>query len=577
MISVLFSWIVIFTVSLLLGYGGVKLIYGNNREWTGELDVYLVFGLMLINVYAEFFSLFYKVGILACFILFVLGIMTIFCIVKSKHKPNISCSKGYLAELIRGRKWQILLICTVVAATLFWTCRTPDFVDTALYHAQAIRWIEEYGVVPGLGNLHNRFAYNSAFMPLQALFGLKWISGQSLHTVNGYVCALAVVYAIGTNNLVNGKSIRLSDLLKIATLFYVYYCRSIIASPSPDTLAMLLVLYICIKWSEYAEKDIKDAIPYTCLCVFAIWAATVKLTAAVCIIFAVYPAVLLIKNRRWGEMTGNILLGLIVVIPWLARNVIISGYLLYPYPQIDLFNVDWKMLASVCEWDAKEIIVWGREVHQVSLYDLPILKWFPGWVRSSADKVMLSVPGLISATILAVYVCYNIVRCKKINIKYYILFVYSIIAQAAWLFSAPLIRYGMVYLLIPICEVVWIVLEWRKNSLRLQYGIKILAVLLLVTILSIYNCSWDRFTGYLKSPVMQTDYEWRLTDSVEIAEGIRVWYPVEDALSSYDVFPCVPYISMVEKLELRGDGLADGFRVKEEYRNLRLNNAGEEW
>ena len=26
--------------------------------------------------------------------------------------------------------------------------------DSGLYHAQAIRWIEEYGVVPGLANLH---------------------------------------------------------------------------------------------------------------------------------------------------------------------------------------------------------------------------------------------------------------------------------------------------------------------------------------------------------------------------------------------------------------------------------------
>ena len=42
-------------------------------------------------------------------------------------------------------------------------------VDTGLYHAQAIRWIEEYGVVCGLGNLHSRFAYNSAAFALCAL------------------------------------------------------------------------------------------------------------------------------------------------------------------------------------------------------------------------------------------------------------------------------------------------------------------------------------------------------------------------------------------------------------------------
>ena len=29
-------------------------------------------------------------------------------------------------------------------------------VDTGLYHAQSIRWAEEYGAVPGLALLHNR-------------------------------------------------------------------------------------------------------------------------------------------------------------------------------------------------------------------------------------------------------------------------------------------------------------------------------------------------------------------------------------------------------------------------------------
>ena len=32
-------------------------------------------------------------------------------------------------------------------------------LDTPLYHAQSIRWIEDYGAVKGLGNIHNRFAY----------------------------------------------------------------------------------------------------------------------------------------------------------------------------------------------------------------------------------------------------------------------------------------------------------------------------------------------------------------------------------------------------------------------------------
>lgn len=68
-----------------------------------------------------------------------------------------------------------------------------------------------------------------------------------------------------------------------------------------------------------------------------------------------------------------------------------------------------------------------------------------------------------------------------------------------------------------------------------------------------------------------------LTDSTEIADGIYIYHPIEGDQSSYDVFPCVPYINMVQKIEMRENSLAGGFCMKEEYRNLHLNEYGAEW
>ena len=192
---------------------------------------------------------------------------------------------------------------------------------------------------------------------------------------------------------------------------------------------MLLVLYICIQWSEFVERDIKEALPYTCLCVLSVWAVTVKLSAAVCIILAIYPDVLLIKNKQWGKILCNVSLGLIIVVPWLARNVIISGYLLYPYPQIDLFNVDWKMPASVCVFDAREIMVWGRELRGVNLYELHVWEWFPVWF-DKLPKVFI-VSGLVSGFILIIYLCFHMGKRRKLDVKYNLLFLYSMVIFCA--------------------------------------------------------------------------------------------------------------------------------------------------
>lgn len=121
--------------------------------------------------------------------------------------------RNYLKQCMRKMELWKLCVCIIVIAYIgLWALKSPTFVDTYLYHAQAIRWIEEYGVVSGLGNLHNRFAYNSAFMPLQAFFTFSWIYNPSLYSLNGFLCAFFLIYAVITNRIFIKKEVGLSDL-----------------------------------------------------------------------------------------------------------------------------------------------------------------------------------------------------------------------------------------------------------------------------------------------------------------------------------------------------------------------------
>lgn len=575
MLSVLISWLIIFAASMIFGCFTIHVLYGRGTETLRKPDVCLACGLMVINVYAQIFSLFYKVGAMACCLLFFLGIICLACLMFSARREgrlNMP-DKQKLWTWLTTRKTNILLIVICAAATLFWTTSTAMHYDTYLYHIQTIKWIEEYGVVPGLGNLHCRFAYNSAFMALQALLSLEWLTGQSMHTVNGYICCIAIVYALTDNRLFTNERPELSDLLKIAMIAYVYYTREYISSPNSDTLAMLLVLYICIKWSEFIEKDIRDALPYTYLCVLGVWAVTVKLSAGVCIILAIYPFVLLIKGKRWKEMAVNICAGLFIALPWLARNIVISGYLLYPYPRLDFFSVDWKMPESVVTFDAREIMLWGRGIKNPYQSATPIWEWFPAWFQDVPRFIV--VVGFGSAIALGIAVIYGFAAGKKQDIRRNVLFGYSILALFAWLFSAPLIRFGIVYLLIPICGVVWMMLERKKDCERLQVSARYIITLLMIPMFCIYLSSWGNVESLPKG--MQENYQWHLTNTVEIADGVNVWYPAEGDLGSYDVFPCVPYKGMIEKVKMRGESMRDGFRIKEEYADKRINGAGFEW
>lgn len=558
MLSVLVSWIIIFGISIILGYGFIYFIYKSSRSWLEQIDIYTVSGLMILNVYAEIFSLLYKVGAKACLGLAVLGIALLLYY--------------YVAKRVEFRKkikenkisvYQFLIATIIVIAVMTWTVGYPQHYDTSLYHYQAIKWIEEYGVVPGLGNLHNRFAYNSAFMALQALFSFEWLVGQSLHTVNGFVCCFFMIYAVISNRIWKlGEKIEVSDLLKVATVIYICYYKNLISSPSSDTLTLLLILYICTKWSEFIERDIKEMEPYGFLCILSAYAISLKLSAAACMVLVLWPAMQMIKRKKYKMIIKHLALGIIVLAPWLVRNVVISGYLLYPYPQLDIFDVDWKMPASVLTHDSREVIVWGRNVFNVEDYAMPIWKWFSEWFMNNSP-VLISI-GLIAEGLVLISLIKKLIT-KKMDLRLDMIAIYSFVSLVFWISSAPLMRYGMVYLMIPIC----LCISRCLNGKRALY--EILLMLIIPTVASFLGniCNIGE-----KPYIWQEDYVWKLTEKVELENGISVWFPAEGDQCSADVFPCVPYRNMVERLELRGQGFENGFRIKEEYRELHIQGMG---
>ncbi len=369
MLLVLFSWIVIGAASFIFGKAVVDCIYRKDLQCMGKPDVYIVTGLAFLNIYAQLFSVIYKVAGIACTILGLAGIiLTVLYVMRylrrdrqRKLLPGVEQMKMPLPRAV------LLLLC--LASVLLWTTQDPGQYDTGLYHAQAIRWIEEYGVVPGLGNLHMRFAYNSAFMSLQALFSLEWLVGQSLHTLNGFFCLCALFYAFGTVRVPGKERWQTSDLLKCVMAVYVVRSRYSIASSGTDIWAMLLIVYICAKWCELMESGEQETAPWCYVCLVGFYALTVKLSAAAIVILVCYPLYQLLRKKDFRAVFHNGLLAVMVVAPYLIRNVIISGYLIYPYEGIDLFNVDWKMDPEVLRSDSLDIKMWGRGLTNMEAYD----------------------------------------------------------------------------------------------------------------------------------------------------------------------------------------------------------------
>ncbi len=574
MLMVLCSWVIIAGAALLFGKAVTDGIYRDRLADMGRPDIYLMTGLIILNMYAQLFSLFYKVAGIACTILGAAGIL-LFCVGAYRfvrERKGIRLFPGVTWERMGVLRIGAILFCFVL--TLLWTNRSPSQYDTGLYHAQAIRWIEDYGVVPGLGNLHMRLAYNSAFMSLQALFSLGWLVGQSLHSLNGFFCLAALIYVCATVRLWGEGSLQTSDFLKCGMVVFIVQKRHDIASSGTDIYAMLLVFYILIKWSEYCERGRKDGVMYGWLCLVGVYAATVKLSAASVVILALYPLYLFVKEKKGKAVFCHVAAGIFTLLPWLIRNVIISGYLVYPYGGLDLFNPDWKMDKAVLAEDSLDIKMFARGIRDAAAYDNSFFGWIPGWFskQEMGNRVLI-----VAAVVCIPVILYLLAQCfRRREYAWASLLGTGIVNLVFWMVTAPHMRYGGPYMYMLLALTLGTVVRlWGREAAaagtflageRVRTGpvwektLRVAAVAVFAVFLLQYGERLFKIPGIeAKELVRQPDYlSWQSTQYP--VDNVHIWKPDDGDLSGYFAFPATPQGRQLRVLRLRGESFWEGFR-----------------
>lgn len=549
MLSVGLNWIYIILTTFCIGSGIEYLVEKKLRYRMRGLDSILMAGLVAVTVYAEVFSLFYKVGAAAN------GILATVCLgVLLLLRRQIARRLGDWWRETPAVKKVLLPILFLLWA--YFSSRGYMAYDSDLYHAQSIRWIEEYGVVPGLGNLHERFAYNSAAFAVNALYSMKWLVGRSLHTASGFFALLLSGTVLELGRTWREKKLRLADFAMIGAVYYLATIWDEVTAPSSDYLIMCTLFFIVIKWLLCLERNGRDwgeeVVPYALLCVAGVYALTLKLTAGLILLLVLKPAVSLLREKRWGEILLYLGLGLLVCLPWMARTVVISGWLLYPFPALDLFSVDWKMPAGPIALDAAQIKTWGRALNNAALVDMPMREWFPGWFGALTGMEKLLILGdLACIPLFAGYAFLSLIKKRKENLNILLVLATVISSYGFWQYSAPILRYGYAYVLLVDLLLAGVILQ----NLRRQQ--------VLYAFVCLYGCyklvmMGDYISGnyLIDAYVWQQDYGSYELTAYELG-GITFYRPAMGDRTGYACFPAAP---TQPRIELRGDGLEDGFR-----------------
>lgn len=516
----------------------------------------VLIGLVASNTVSTCLSLFFPINIYVLLSLVLLCLFLIFFI--RKELKGLWC---LLYENKRILFWSLPIIFIASLISL----SSPMDWDTGLYHLQAIKWIEQYPVVPGLANLHSRFGFNPNIFTFFALTSLYDIFKQEIFSVNFVIFSVLVIYFVdklfslfkeqGLSNLFVFYSILLVVLLQ---------CSYSLSSPAPDFLAQTMPLYIfarIIDLSAQKEKtEFKTFIPVLILIVYLL---TVKLTAVPILLLFIF---LLVKFRVDLKKSLWLLpLLCLIILPWIIRNIILTGWLIYPFPALDLFNFDWKVPLATVILEKQHVLSGSIDENMTGkfLFHLPI--W---WQKIGLiDKIIFTVSFAFPLIILTGQLI------KKIKINQYknaVIFI-SFSGLLFWLVMGPEFRFGIPYIVMAAASpLLYFRYHWKpkheKNIVFNAIMVNFTILFVVIIFLGFFNMKgfWTLEMNTFKPlhfGIVKTPQKIKITESISFEtfniNGIDIYVP-----SCHDCWdhciPCAYYLDTT--LVLRGETIKYGFK-----------------
>ena len=551
MLATLIIWL--FTLILFYLYGqaalsGLRHVLHLDQEDIPTFPFDLLIGMIIVTISTSILNLFIPLGFISTIILF--GGALIIGFVMCRQILGFYFVRHPLV-------WMFLALAFLTI--LENATHIPSSSDTALYHAQTIRWFETYRIVPGLGNLHHRLAFNSSWLVLNAAFSFAFLGIRSFHLMSGVLfLAVALYFAEGLEGLIQRK-LSVSNFVKIILLplsFYLF--ASEISSPATDMPVAFLTWVILLLWVEKLEGQSGMGLRDIGIFLLSIFALTIKLSAAPLLGFALLVLIEYIIKKRWQRALLLSALGILVLTPWIIRSVILSGYLVFPVSQIDLFSVDWKIPSDQVEAFRNAITGFARLPGKdwESSLNMTIQQWVPLWFgEQTLNQQFFFLIAMFSPLIFPVIRHrYPSITSGGYTSAYFVLYAGALF----WFFSAPDLRFGYGFLA-AICVLILSPL-FVDLIAKTDKSLKLIPYLLFLFLILYQGYAyWRSFDlpTFRQRLLLPADYLSSRAQACEISNG-TVFCRLENGQCNYDVFPCIatphPFV------EMRGPTFRDGFR-----------------
>jgi hypothetical protein len=444
------------------------------------------------------------------------------------------------------------------------TVSFPDHYDSGLYHAQAIRWIDEYAAVRGIGNLHFRLAFNSSWHVLESFFGLSFLDPAGFRPLNGLLLLITTTAGLISIAEVARGNLRASRLMRAALFpLSIYYFQRHIASPLTDTPATLIPWLLWAAVLDYLERQDRARLDResVALVVVAFFLVTVKLSALPAVLVA-----LVALGRPWKwPLSPTVRLGVaagIMLAPWGLRSMILSGTLAFPFSAFGPWPVEWAVSRDLIADVEAGTRAWAR-VHPrdaAEVLAMPASVWIPEWWASIGNQVQAALTLLILGPIIWLLLLPRSLELLRSSVGYWgsylALVVVGYVGVVFWFASAPDFRF-VLGTLVPLSLMLIIPLVLAAHRLAR------LAVQTMVTLALLLPVGGPLADGLesIAQPerIMKPAPYYAAQTRVVTTNGFPALSPLGTDQCWNAPLPCTPTLD--PGLKLRGCTLDTGFRI----------------
>lgn len=444
MLIILASLVIYFLIIFQIGHFLFGTRFLSFLRFSGKTEWYEFFWIGLVGLIAflQMWSIFLPVDEKCLTLVVSITLATLVPALLRYRKYSIISIKKFVVK----NKMFVGVCAFGLVGLMYYAWQPVNYFDTLLYHLNSVKWGNSFAVVPGLGNLHSRLGFNSSFFLLGSLIDNFYLRNASVHIALPLLISVLSFEIVWI--LLKSKNISLKIFVLVLSPFIVRGVAHETLAPSfsPDFALALIIVAASIELLKETQQSLFFAGLLSCL------AATIKLSGMLFFVFmflfVVFEFVRRIRKERIKIIFMIFVLSGILIVFYILRNIILSGWPFYPAPVLKV-NLPWSMSDVwvrgmsdlIRAWAISPGPGWPNYMH------IDFLKWFPVWF--ARNHIAVEVRMFFAGLILFVVLIALKIRGNKFlaRIKHFIVLASVSLFSIAYVFwTAPDLRFGAIFI-----------------------------------------------------------------------------------------------------------------------------------